>query len=92
MPDLNNLKDLIDQEVVLDTAGPVVYLGILREVTPDGFWLETADLRDSIEGHVTKERYLCEARARGIHPNRQRIYVFSHAVISISALADVLAE
>ncbi len=87
-----SLDGLINREVVLDTAGPVVYLGTLEKVRPDGFWLTDADLRDGSEGHVTKERYICEAREDGIEPNRGRIFVFAHAVISISALEDVVAD
>ncbi len=85
-----SVAELIGRQVVLDTGGPTTYLGTLAAVTHDGFWLEGADLRDRIEGHATKERYVCEARQQGIRPNRRRIFVFSHVVISISALEDVI--
>ena len=86
------LKTLIGESVVLYTAGPIVYLGTLLEVRPDGFWLGDADLRDGTEGHVTKERYICECRERGVRPNRKRIFVFAHAVISISPLNAVITD
>lgn len=87
-----SLDTLIGQPVVLDTAGSIVYLGTLLEVRPEGFWLGDADLRDGTEGHVTKERYICECRERGVRPNRQRIFVFAHAVISMSPLNAVITD
>lgn len=78
--------------VVLDTAGPITYLGTLQEIRPDGFWLEDADIRDGAEGHDTKEQYICKARNRGIRANRGRIFVFAHVVISISELDDIVAD
>ncbi|MCG8406798.1 MAG: hypothetical protein MI923_16500 [Phycisphaerales bacterium] len=87
-----SLAQLIGHEVVLDTAGPMTYLGTLREIHRDGFWLEGADIRDRSEGHVTKERYICEARTHGIRANRKRIFVFAETVISCSALDDVVID
>jgi hypothetical protein len=81
---------LIGRKVVLDTAGPITYLGTLAEILDDGFVLTGADYRDRSEGHITKEAYVCEARANGINANRARVFVFHHVVISISALDDVI--
>lgn len=88
----NSLDRLLNRQVVLDTAGPIIYLGTLEEVRPDGYWLIDVDLRDRTEGHVTKESYICEAQQRGIRPNRRRVFVMSHVVISISALDDVMSD
>jgi hypothetical protein len=89
-PTAESLKEFMNRAVVLDTEGPILYLGILREVRSDGYWLERVDLRDGREGHVSKERYICEAREHGIKPNRTRVFVFARVVISISALEDVM--
>lgn len=86
------LKTLIGRKVVLDTAGPIMFLGTLKEVQADGFWLENADLRDRNEGHVTKESYACEAKLNGIRANRRRLFVAAHVVISASALDDVITD
>jgi hypothetical protein len=91
-PTTESLQNLIGRPVVLDTEGPIIYLGTLKEIRPDGFWLESADLRDRSEGLVSKERYICEAREQGIRPNRARIFVFARVVISVSALDDVVME
>ena len=88
----NSLDSLLGRLVVLDTAGTIIFLGTLLEARADGFWLETADLRDKAEGHVSKERYICEAKTNGVVSNRRRLFVFRHVVVSVSALDDVVAE
>ncbi len=87
-----SLQRLVGKRVILDTAGPVCYLGTLKEVRPDGFWLEYADIRDRNEGHVGKDSYVCEAKIHGIRPNRRRIFVLAHAVISVSAMDDIVVD
>src|SRR5437870_5459495 len=84
--------DLIGDTVVLDTAGPILYLGRLREVRPDGFVLDDADVHDCRDGHAGKELYLCDARRDGVRPNRTSIFVFRETVLSASRLADVIAN
>jgi hypothetical protein len=82
------LTDLIGNKVVLDTAGPIIYLGTLRAVTSEGFWLSEADVHDRSEGSM-KELYVIEARRQGISANRRRVLVLRSVVTSISALDDV---
>ena len=88
----SSIEELVGFDVVLDTAGPVTYLGTLTEICPDGFWLTDADIRDRTEGHVSKERYVCEAKDNGIRANRRRIFVFRDVVVSCSALDDVVID
>ena len=88
----STLQNLIGRAIILDTAGPTTFLGTLEEIQPEGFWLIDADIRDRTEGHVTKEKYVCEAREHGIHANRARLFVFKHVVISISELEDVVID
>lgn len=88
----STIKSLIGRDVVFDTAGPITYLGRFIRIEPDGFVLENADIRDRHEGHVSKEKYICDAKAQGIQPNRGTIFVFRDAVISVSALDDVIGE
>ena len=84
------LHALIGKKVVLDTAGPLTYLGTLREIHGDGFLLSDADIRDRNEGHVSKEEYICEARRSGIQANRKSVFVLAHAVLSASPLNEVV--
>lgn len=86
------LNELMGRTVVLDTAGPVVYMGRLVGCDAGGFWLADADLHNCREGHATREQYISESARDGVHVNRRRIHVFRHAVISISALSDVVAD
>ena len=91
-PTTSTIQSLVGRDVVFDTAGPVTYLGRLAGIKPDGFILEDADIRDRREGHVSKEKYICDAKTHGIQANRARIFVFRDAVISVSALDDVIEE
>lgn len=86
------LSDLVGREIVLDTAGPITYLGTLQSITPEGYWLSDADIRDRTEGHMSKEVYVREARLNGIQPNRKSIFVFAGVVISCSTLSDVIVD
>jgi len=88
----SSLEELVGCEVVLDTAGPIVYLGKLTRIDEQGFWLEDADLHNTSEGHATREQYIAEAARDGIRVNRRWVCVLRHTVISISALADVVTD
>ncbi|MBP7936305.1 MAG: hypothetical protein KA354_16825 [Phycisphaerae bacterium] len=87
-----NLDDLVGCEVVLDTAGPIIYLGKLHSYDERGFWLQDADLHNSSEGHATREQYIVEAARDGIRTNRRYVFVLRQAVYSLSALADVVTD
>lgn len=76
--------------VVLDTGGPIVYLGRLQDVTDMGFILEDADVHDCRDGHATKETYVSEAGRTGVSVNRRKVIVMQSAVMSVSKLADVV--
>jgi len=84
-----HLDNLVGRDVVLDTAGAIVYLGRLTAYDDRGFLLENADFHNSSEGHATREQYITESRRDGIRVNRNRVFVLQHAVMSVSALADV---
>ncbi len=87
----DSLDDLIGCEVVLDTPGSIFYLGRLVSYGQEGFWLESADMHNTAEGHATREQYIGEAARDGIRVNRDKIFVFRHTVISMSALSDVVS-
>jgi len=85
-------NELVGREVVLDTLGPIIYLGTLVAQDDRGFSLENADLHNASEGHATREQYIVESAREGIRVNRRRIFVLRQAVYSISALSDVLTD
>lgn len=86
------LERMLNEQVVLDTATPVVYIGLLVEVTQDVFVLAEADMHDCSEGHSKKERYLAETSRSDVSINRHQVVVMRSAVISVSRLADVVAD
>ena len=86
----------LNRRVVFDTQGPLMYVGLLAQVDDRGYWLRDADVHDRRDGHSTKEVYLNDARqlARGgvRRVNRRLCFVDRNAVVSISALDDVVAD
>ncbi|MHC4389776.1 MAG: hypothetical protein ACYS22_00490 [Planctomycetota bacterium] len=79
----------LGQACVLDTLGPLVYLGDLTRVTEHFFELRSADVHDLNAGHGTKERYVLEAARTGVRKSREEVLVRRDAVISLSRLSDV---
>ena len=86
----NGMDDFIGLDVVLDTGGPLVYLGLLSAYDDGGFWLDQADVHRCDEGHAPREQYVAESRLDGVRANRQRVYVVRQVVTSISLLSDVI--
>jgi len=79
--------------IVLDTAGPMIYIGELEAYDERGYWLLEADVHDRTDGHSTKEKYVSESleleRSGTRRVNRRRVFVERRAVISVSALEDI---
>ena len=94
--DAPDLDSLIDRRVVIDTSGPMVYIGTLQSCSATGYWLVDADVHDRSDGHSTKEVYINQAqemeRSGVRRTNRRRVYVERHAVLSLSALDDVVTD
>lgn len=90
------LESYLRRRVVLDTQGPLLFIGTLAALDERGFWLEDADVHDRNDGHSTKEVYISNARglersgARNV--NRRRVFVERAVVASISAMDDVVME
>ena len=90
------LEGLVGRCVVLDTQGPLVYIGRLEAVDDHGYLLTDADVHDRSEGHSTKEQYVNDAhlleRSGARQMNRRRVFVERSAIVSVSALDDVVAD
>ena len=93
MPDYD-FESLLNRRVVLDTQGPLLYIGRLMQVDDRGYWLIDADVHDRTDGHSGKEEYINAARelerSGSRHTNRKRVFVERHGVMSISTLEDVV--
>jgi len=90
-----SLNDYLNRQVVLDTQGPLLYIGRLIAWDERGYWLADADVHDRQDGHATHEEYASVAQqleqSGARHVNRRRAFVERHAVASISALDDVVS-
>ena len=93
---LESLDAYVGRRVVLDTSGPMLYIGKLSAYDASGYWLLDADVHDRSDGHSTKEHYVSEAheleRSGSRRVNRKRVFVERHAVISVSALDEIVSE
>lgn len=91
-----SLDRYLQQRVVIDTSTPMLYIGRLEAHGAAGYWLTEADVHDRSDGHSTKEMYVSAAhdleRSGTRRVNRRRVFVERHAVVSVSALADVVVE
>ncbi len=87
---------LCGRRVVLDTAAAMIYIGTLERAVASGYWLSDADVHDRSDGHASKEQYINEAaqleRQGTRRINRRRVFVQRAAVVSLSALEDVVPE
>lgn len=92
----DQLEQYVQQRVVLDTQGPLVFIGTLESVNERGFWLRDADVHDRSDGHATKEEYVGIAHqlerdgTRNI--NRKRVFVERGPIVCVSALSDVVVD
>ncbi len=91
--DLSPGHDLIaefaGQIVVLDTAGPLIYVGKLCRLTAHVFELSDADVHDTNDSGSTKDFYLLQTRDLGVRPNRSMVLVHRSQIISVSRLTDI---
>jgi hypothetical protein len=84
------LQGFVDQDVVLDTRGELLYVGKLRHVGEWFLELVDADVHDLMESRTSKELYILEAAKFGIKKNRHSVHVRKVEVVSISKLSDVI--
>ena len=81
---------LIGQLVVVDTASPFIYLGVLKEWQEHFVILTDVDVHDTSEGRSGKEVYALEAQRSGFQRNRREVSIRKDLVVSISRLSDVV--
>jgi small nuclear ribonucleoprotein (snRNP)-like protein len=84
------LRNLVKQQVVVDTRSPWVYIGTLAEVQADCLLLTNVDVHDSGETSTPKERYVLDSSKSGVKANRLSVYVNLEYVVSVSLLAEVI--
>ena len=88
--DALEIGGLIGRDVVLDTPGEVVYIGLLEVIGEHFFELSNAVVHDTLHGRTSKEIYILEALKYGVKKNRKRVFVKRSSILSLSALAEVV--
>ena len=83
---------LIGHDVVVDVDSPYVYIGTLHRAETHWLELTDADVHDMRDTQSTRELYVLDARRYGVNRNRARVWVRTERVVSVSCLADVVAE
>jgi hypothetical protein len=78
------------EEVVLDTQGPLIFIGRLMEVGAGHVVLVDADVHDTNDSRASKDLYVLETRDLGIRVNRAMVMVMRGEVASVSFLRDVV--
>jgi hypothetical protein len=83
------LEPFLGQIVILDTQGPLIYIGTLERITEMSLVLVDADVHDSNDSRASKDLYIVETRDLGVRVNRQRAVVMRQQIASASLLRDV---
>ncbi|MHC4939031.1 MAG: hypothetical protein ACYTHK_08685 [Planctomycetota bacterium] len=79
--------ELHGMTVVVDTHGPVVYVGRCDVETEDGIALLDADQHEA--GEVTKEQYLAKAQKFGVFAKHRTLFVRRAEIASIRKLGEI---
>ena len=82
--------DLLGDRVVVDTRSRYLYLGTLDDVGRDCIVLTDADVHDTRQSNTTEEVYIIQAVQHGVRVNREKVYVLSREIVSLSRLDDVV--
>jgi len=86
----DELRDLLGQQVVVDTRSSYIHLGTLHSFGECFVTLRDVDVHDINDSHSTKEVYIMNARRLGIQRNRASVKILRTDVVSVSLLSDVL--
>jgi hypothetical protein len=89
-PSTDPLAIFLQKIIVLDTQGPLIYIGTLESFTDACLILRDADVHDSNDSRASKDLYLVETRDLGVRINRGLVLVMRRQIASISLLHDVI--
>ena len=73
--------------VVVDTAGPKLYIGRYHSESESGVLLNDADVRE-MDGSTTKEAYLARSAKYGVFKNTDRVRVPREEITSMRRLIE----
>jgi len=89
-PQQDPLDIFLNQTVILDTQGPLVYIGMLQRITAAALVLADADVHDTNDSRASKDLYLVETRDLGVRINRTTVIVMRSQIASVSLLKEVV--
>lgn len=84
------LNALLGQQVVVDTNGPFIYIGMLKQIDANTLQLADVDVHNTADSSTSNDLYLIETRKHGVRVNRRSAYVMARDVVSVSALSDIV--
>jgi len=85
----NDLGELHGITVVVDTAGPKLYVGRCHEMTDQKVVLHDVDVHEDGEGRPTKQEYLKKAALYGVWKKHDQLIVPGSEVLSVRRLAEI---
>ena len=88
--DIDPMLAWVGAVVVLDTQGPLIYIGTLARVTAAWVEMSDADVHDTNDSRASKDLYLVETRDLGVRVNRTRVVVMRAQIASVSLLKEVV--
>ena len=88
--DKDELKDYLNNPVVVDTSTPFIYIGTLSHIGNSFITLKDVDVRHVDGGGAGKERYILSAKKFGIKRNRFSTKIRIDVMTSISNLEDIV--
>ena len=82
----------IGKDIVVDTDGPILYIGTLDSVTAESLVFGEVDVHHVTDGNAsaTNEVYVMESKKLGVRTNRKATYVRIARIMSVSLLDDVI--
>ncbi len=84
------LEHFLRRVIVLDTQGPLIYIGTLVAITEAYLVLCDADVHDTNDSRASKDLYLVETRNLGVRVNRGKVLVMRMQIASVSLLSEVV--
>ena len=72
-----DFEDLVGRQIVVDTDGPLVYIGTLAKIGRQVMVFGEVDVHDMRDGHsaTTREVYIMQSRKHGVQANREGVRV-----------------
>ena len=83
------LRELVGQQVVVDTDSHHLYIGKLASIDSEVLELTEADVHDSQTTTTSRDLYIINTAKLGIKKNREHVLVRTARVLSLSRLQDV---